>query len=101
MKDIWLCERKKDKFGKSIFKPIGRAEKTKKETPEFVVIEKSDPSELNIAMSECAKKGFELFDFHDTRSEFFSSFTAVMVNFKGGTQHGFKKTESAISRAIH
>jgi hypothetical protein len=101
MADMWVCERKRDKFGKTIFKPIGRAEKTKNKTPEFVVIEKSDPSELNIAMSECAKQGFELFDFHDTRNDFFSSFTAVMVNFKGGAKHGFKKTESAINRAIH
>jgi len=56
------------------------------------------------AMEKLNQEGFELLDIDNRHNDFFSSLTAMMVNKEGGGKSGFikfRKTESAISRAIH
>jgi len=104
VEDIWLCERKRDKSGKTIFIPIDRDYSIKAKIPSVVVVEKGDPDDLNEAMEKLNQEGFELLDIDNRHNDFFSSLTAMMVNKEGGGKSGFikfRKTESAISRAIH
>jgi len=51
VEDIWLCERKRDKSGKTIFIPIDRDYSIKAKIPSVVVVEKGDPDDLKTVPS--------------------------------------------------
>ena len=102
-KELWVCEKKEAINGKPIFSPISKVTKGKIKPPNIVVIEKGDLEEFNVVLEILIADGFDLVDTaHKQQDEFFSSYTATLINLDGGKHYGIRgRLTSSGNSAIH